>query len=155
MANLTYGKIYSNRSCGLVCPTRHHRTRLHKDQSYNYWENVSTIIFAWDSDLIGVGTPQTQDAWEEKMMMQDPQDMNYTSNFWTMSSIQYIWTQCEDIRAHMKFLRRKASELWFENHHRGYQGPCVSPDSSYEETSFPWSNQSVASRAKRSYMKWR
>ena len=36
--------------------------RVIKDQCYNSWKHVPTIISVRDSDLIGVRIPQTQDA---------------------------------------------------------------------------------------------
>ena len=38
-----------------------------KDQHYNHWKYVPTIISDRGSDPIGVRIPQTQDAWEEKV----------------------------------------------------------------------------------------
>ena len=46
---------------------RHDITLLiYKDQCYNSWKYVRTIISDRDSDLIGVRITQTQDAWEER-----------------------------------------------------------------------------------------
>ena len=62
--------------------------RVIKDQCYNSWKNVPTIISDRDSDLIGVMKPQTQGVREEKgatqiveMALQDPREMNYGSGF--------------------------------------------------------------------------
>ena len=41
---------------------RHHLTGLRRDQCYNSWKYVPTIISDQDSDPIGVMIPQTQDA---------------------------------------------------------------------------------------------
>ena len=38
---------------------------IYKDQCYNSWKYVPTIISDRDSDLIGVRIPLTQDVWEE------------------------------------------------------------------------------------------
>ena len=41
---------------------RHHLIELCRDQCYNSWKYVPTIISDRDSDLIGVRITQTQDA---------------------------------------------------------------------------------------------
>ena len=57
--------------------------RVIKDQCYNSWKHVPTIISGRDSDLIGVRLPQTQDAWEERCNTNwrddtvDSREMNY------------------------------------------------------------------------------
>ena len=41
-----------------------------KDQCYNSWKYILTIISDRDSDSIGVRVPRAQDAWEEKVQHQ-------------------------------------------------------------------------------------
>ena len=49
------------------CWLRHPLYQLSRNQYYSSWGNVPTIISAWDSDLVGVRIPQTQDVREEKL----------------------------------------------------------------------------------------
>ena len=49
------------------CAGYHHLTGSYKDQCYNSWKYVPTIISDRDSDLIGVMIPQTQDVRGEKV----------------------------------------------------------------------------------------
>ena len=67
--------------------------RVIKDQCYNSWKNVPTIISGRDSDLIGVRITQTHDAREGKgatqldeMELQNSREMYYGSKFRIMSS---------------------------------------------------------------------
>ena len=65
MDNLAERKNYNNRASGQVCYAWHNLTGSYKDQHYNSWKYVPTIISDRDSDLIGVRITRTQDAWEE------------------------------------------------------------------------------------------
>ena len=86
MANLTYWRVYNNRSFGQVFQRRHHRTRLHKTK-------VIIIGKCFNHRIC----PRFRSDWcrdtsdsrclRRKMKMQDSHDMSYTSNSWIMSSI--------------------------------------------------------------------
>ena len=63
-----------------------------KDQCYNSWKYIPTIISNRDLDLIGVRITQTQDAWEERCNTNCRDDivrfseMIYVSELWNKSS---------------------------------------------------------------------
>ena len=62
MVNLAKKEIIKKGPLARRAKQRHHLTGLCRDQGYNSWKYVPTIIPDRDSDLIGVRIPQTQDA---------------------------------------------------------------------------------------------
>ena len=62
MVNLAKKEIITRGPLARGAKKRHHLTGLCRDQCYNSWKYVPTIIFDRDSDLIGVRITQTQDA---------------------------------------------------------------------------------------------
>ena len=62
MVNLAKKEIITKGPLARGAKQGHHLTGLYKDQRYNSWKYVPTIISDRDSDLIGVRIPRTQDA---------------------------------------------------------------------------------------------
>ena len=61
MVNLAKKEIITKGPLARGAKQRHHLIELCRDQCYNSWKYVPTIISDRDSDLIGVRIPQTQD----------------------------------------------------------------------------------------------
>ena len=132
-----------------------HFTGLQRDQYYSSWENVPTITSAWDSDLVGVRIFQTHRVWKENESLQHKSTRWHCEILrkWTMvvssktwaGSAKHMWTCCPRQAWSHSSLTMKHCRVLVGNHHQGYQSPCISHMiSSYEETSFPWTNQPVA-----------
>ena len=62
MDNLAKKEIITKGPLARGAKQRHHLIELCRDQCYNSWKYVPTIISDRDSDLIGVRITQTQDA---------------------------------------------------------------------------------------------
>ena len=67
MANLAKKETTTIGPLARGAKQRHLLTGLCRDQCYNSWKYVPTIITDRDSDLTGVKIPQTQDVREEKV----------------------------------------------------------------------------------------
>jgi hypothetical protein len=86
MVNFVKEINYNNRSSSKVCQAWHHLTGLSKDQYYNSWKYVPTIISDRDSDLVGVKIPQTQDVREEKVQLKSTRWPGKILGKWTMEA---------------------------------------------------------------------
>ena len=62
MVNLDKKEIITKGPLARGAKQRHHLIELCRDQCYNSWKNVPTIIYDRDSDMNGVWIIQTQDA---------------------------------------------------------------------------------------------